>query len=100
MKAVDIERESLETVIEHVRRTHFVPECQEQASDGECLGVALAHYFGWQGTPMLEACYSGLEDGNYHTLNQVVQILQNAHGTKKQLAHDLYDWARKILNEE
>ena len=98
MAKSDPERESLEKVIEHVKHTHFIPEYQEQATDAECLGVALAHYFGWQGTPILEACYSGLEDGNYHTLNEVIEILKNTHDTKR-MAHALYDWAKNILDK-
>ena len=77
-KVQDPQRELLQQVIEIIRRTHFIPEYQEQATDAECLGIALAHYFGWAGMDILETCYAGLEDSNFHTINEVIDLLLHA----------------------
>lgn len=68
----------LKHVIEQVREEAFVQDYKAKATDEECLGIALSWFFGWSGEPILKVCYSGLEDANYHTINQVIEALIEA----------------------
>ncbi len=47
-------------------RKAFMKECQAEQTAEDCLGIALAHHFKWDGTSILEVAASALEDANFH----------------------------------
>ncbi len=64
-----------ETIKEIIRKqieASFIPACQSKTTDPEGLGVAVAHYFRWDGLAILETFSAALEDANYHTENETV----------------------------
>lgn len=64
----------LKQVIEQQRK-NFIPEYQGKATDAECLGMALASYFRWDGVSILQTAYAALEDSGYHAVNEVIEKL-------------------------
>lgn len=68
--------EALEILIKATRQRVFLPEYRDQTTDADVLGIMLAKYLGWDGSKILEATYSALEDSNYHTLNKEIEKLQ------------------------
>ena len=56
--------------VDRVRAESFVPGYA--ATDPEALGVALAHYFQWDGLALLRTAQYALEDANYHTESALV----------------------------
>jgi hypothetical protein len=69
------ERELLNEVVEMIRRGSFVPEYQDKATREECLGIALSHYFEWNGMRILKTACEGLEDANYSSEASVLELL-------------------------
>ena len=74
MSDVQKARELLKQVVAIERDIAFIPEFREQATDAECLGLALASYFEWD-TRIIMACISALEDANLHA---AAAVLRNA----------------------
>jgi len=75
----------LKQVIENERKS-FVPSYQKQATDEECLGLALSHYFEHGGESILKTCYSGLEDANFYSENEVIELLIDGHDPQQIVA--------------
>lgn len=76
-------KESIETriqavlgpLIEEVRKDIYIPEAAPLIADAEVLGVIVAKYLKWEGTPIITAFLYALEDANLHTLEgQIEQV--------------------------
>lgn len=56
--------EMLKVIIKNIRETSFVRGYD--ASDEECLGIAIAHFFQWNGKKIMLASAEALQDANFH----------------------------------
>ena len=65
-------RALLQQVVAIERDIAFIPEYRENATDAECLGLALASYLEWD-TRIIIACISALEDANFHAAAEVLK---------------------------
>lgn len=72
MSEVQKVRELLKQIVAIERAIAFVPEYRENATDAECLGLALASYLEWD-TRIIIACISALEDANFHSAAEVLR---------------------------
>ena len=63
----------LKKLIGKVREDTYLPECQDEASDEQVLGVMVSTYAEWDGDNIMQIFTSALEDANYHTLNAKIQ---------------------------
>jgi hypothetical protein len=66
-------RKRLTPLLNDIKKTNFVEGYT--ATDEEAMGLLMAKYFIWDGLSILESCYSGLEDSNFHTENKTIQKL-------------------------
>lgn len=65
----------LKEIIKNRIKTSFVKEYQDKATDEEALGLVIADYFKWNGLAILKTLYNALEDANFHTANETIQVL-------------------------
>jgi hypothetical protein len=72
-----IEEALIKQLIDSIRNRCF-DNSYEPASDEQCLGLALSHYFGYNGIKILQTTYRALEDGNYHHENETIEQLIKA----------------------
>lgn len=66
---------NLKEIIKSQIKKSFVKEYQDKTTDEEALGIAISHYFKWDGLAILKTLYNALEDANFHTDNEVIQGL-------------------------
>lgn len=64
--------EILKELIDNKKKTVFIKEYQEKATDAETLGLLISQYFQWDGLEILKTLYNALEDANFHTENEIV----------------------------
>jgi hypothetical protein len=64
--------EQLKKIVEEIRVTRYYKEYQNQKTDMECLGVAIAGYFDWD-SRIVEAFCEAMTDANFHDLRDAVE---------------------------
>jgi hypothetical protein len=62
----------LKAVIQEIRTTRFYKEYQDNATDMECLGIAMAGYFDWD-SRIVEAFCEAMTDANFRDLRETVE---------------------------
>jgi hypothetical protein len=67
---------NLEGLIQATIKKRYVREYQATVSDAEALGAMIAIYFKWDGIQILNALQYALEDANYHSINQQIDIIR------------------------
>jgi len=56
-----------------------------EATQPECFGIVLAHYFEWNGDQIAQAAYAALEDANFHTLAAKFKEAAEADGLNMEI---------------
>jgi hypothetical protein len=67
---------NLEGLIKATIRERYEPEYQAGVSDAEALGAMISAYFEWDGIKILNAFQAALEDANFHSINQQIDIIR------------------------
>lgn len=67
---------ALQPILDQIKRETFV--AGYEATNEEAAGIMLSKFFKWDGLSVLEACYSGLEDSNFHHENRTIEKMIKA----------------------
>jgi len=74
---------NLKSLIEAKKKSVFVKEYQDKATDAETLGIMISQYYEWDGIKILETAFSALEDANFHTeATKVENMIENVKHPK------------------
>ena len=68
--------DALRPILDRVIKSVYLPEYRAKVTDAEALGVLIAKFFKWDGSNILAAVYSALEDANYHADNRIIERMQ------------------------
>ena len=63
-------KETLKPLLDEVKKKCFVDGYE--ADDTEALGLVISKYLRWNGHEIMLTTFAGLEDANYHGLNDVI----------------------------
>jgi len=69
-------QEPLKQIVEIIKRESFQKEYRDQATDAECLGIAIAKYFEWGFNEIVETASAAFEDANFSSFNEQFENLQ------------------------
>jgi hypothetical protein len=76
-----------------------------EATDEEALGIAIAHYFQWDGKRIFDTLQNALEDANFHTLNESLSEAWEKEEERSEAArkaienNSSYKWAKGVIDE-
>lgn len=76
-KGFDMSNALLGIVVAERRNESFVPEYQDKATSEECLGIAISHYFDWDGISIMKCFAESLTDANFHAERGIVDDMIN-----------------------
>jgi len=78
------QKKAVQTILDKIKSESFV--AGYKATDAEAMGLLLSKYFDWNGVDILQTTYWALEDANFHTDNETIQVLiDNLKGKYKKL---------------
>lgn len=64
------QEEIIKEILDEIRSQNFVST--HEATDAECMGLLVAHYFEWDGIAILKTAVEALTDANFHSESAVV----------------------------
>ena len=67
---------NLEGLIKATIKERFMEEYQAGITDAEALGAMISIYFKWDGVQIMNAFQYALEDANFHSINQQIDIIR------------------------
>lgn len=77
-----LNRAALSVAIEEGRKC-FMPDFQLAQTDETCLGMALSHFFQWDGVRIMDTAAEALEDANFHNEAAMLRGLVESYGVKE-----------------
>ena len=80
MEQLQLQKE-LSEMIEKCRSRWISHDYQSITEDPRIIGMMIAKYLEWDGSQILDACFSALEDANFHTEAGQIDKM------RKELAH-------------